>query len=109
MTMQWTAVAASAVLVGFIGVSSVHAGEIVDRERQQQGRIGQGVQSGELTAKETQRLEKEQAKIEADRQKALEDGKMTKKERAALHKEQDRASHHIYKQKHDAQKQPGAK
>jgi hypothetical protein len=109
MKMRWTAVAASAVLVGFIGVSSVQAGEIVNREQRQQERIGQGVQSGELTAKETQRLEREQGKIEADRQKALEDGKMTKKERARLHQEQDRASRHIYKQKHDGQKQPGTK
>jgi hypothetical protein len=107
--MRWTTVAASAALLGFLGVPTVQAGEVVDRERQQQERIGQGVQSGELTAKETQRLEKEQGKIEADRQKALADGKMTKKERAKLHKEQDRASHHIYQQKHDAQKQPGAR
>ena len=109
MKVRWTAVAASAVLVGFIGVSSVQAGEIVTREQRQQERIGQGVQSGELTAKETQWLKKEQGKIEADRQQALEDGKMTKKERARLHQEQDRASRHIYKQKHDAQKQPGTK
>lgn len=67
------------------------------------------MQSGELTAKETQRLEKEQGKIEADREKALADGKMTRKERAKLRTEQNRASHHIYRQKHDAQKQPGAK
>ena len=109
MKVRWTAVAASAVLVGFIGVSSVQAGEIVTREQRQQERIGQGVQSGELTAKETQWLKKEQGKIEADRQQALEDGKMTKKEQARLHQEQDRASRHIYKQKHDAQKQPGTR
>jgi hypothetical protein len=97
------------VLAGVIGVASVQAGEIVDRERRQQERIAQGVQSGELTARETQRLEKEQARIENDRKQALADGKMTGKERARLHREQDRASHHIYRQKHDAQKQPGRK
>jgi biopolymer transport protein ExbB/TolQ len=102
-------VAASVALAGLIGVSPVQAGEVVNRERRQQERIGQGVQSGELTAKETQRLEKEQVKIEADRKQALADGKLTKRERAELHKEQDRASRHIYRQKHEAQKQPGAK
>jgi len=106
---RWTVVTASVALAGFIGLSTVQAGEIVNRERRQQERIGQGVQSGELTAKETQRLEKEQGKIEADREKAREDGKMTKRERAKLRTEQNRASYHIYKQKHDAQKQPGAK
>jgi len=109
MKTRWMAGAASAALIGLIGLPIVHAGEIVNREQRQQERIGQGVQSGELTAKETQRLEKEQAKIETDRKQALADGKMTDKERAKLHKEQDRVSHHIYKQKHDAQKQPGVK
>jgi len=106
---RWTVVAASVALAGLIGVSPVQAGEVVNRERRQQERIGQGVQSGELTAKETQRLEKEQVKIEANRKQALADGKLTKRERAELHKEQDRASRHIYRQKHEAQKQPGAK
>lgn len=109
MKTRWTVVAASVALAGLIGVSPVQAGEVVNRERRQQERIGQGVQSGELTAKETQRLEKEQVKIEADRKQALADGKLTKRERAELHKEQDRASRHIYRQKHEAQKQPGAK
>ena len=31
------------------------------------------------------------------------------KEKAKLTREQNRASRHIYRQKHDAQKQPGAK
>ena len=109
MKTRWTVVAASVALASFISVSTVQAGEIVDRERRQQERIAQGVQSGELTAKETQRLEKQQGKIEADREKALADGKMTKQERAKLRAEQKRASYHIYRQKHDAQKQPGAK
>lgn len=108
MKTRWTA-AACAVLAGVIGVASVQAGEIVDRERRQQERIAQGVQSGELTARETQRLEKEQARIENDRKHALADGKMTGKERTRLRHEQARASHHIYRQKHDAQKQPGRK
>jgi hypothetical protein len=108
MKTRWT-VAACALLAGVIGVATVQAGEIVDRERRQQERIAQGVQSGELTAKETQRLETEQARIENDRKQALADGKMTRKERSRLHNEQDRASHRIYRQKHDAQQQPGVK
>ncbi|MBI1999690.1 MAG: hypothetical protein HYV46_01850 [candidate division NC10 bacterium] len=72
-------------------------------------RITQGVESGQLTAKETAKLERQQGKIEADREKALADGKMTRKEKAKLTREQNRASRRIYKEKHDAQKQPGAK
>ncbi len=109
MRTPWTMAAACVALVGFLGASTVQAGEIVDRERRQQERIGQGVQSGALTARETQQLERQQTKIEAHRKQALADGKMTKRERARLHREQDRASRHIYRQKHDAQKQPGAR
>jgi hypothetical protein len=74
--IRWTVLAAGVALAGFIGVSTVQAGEIANRERRQQERIGRGVQSGELTAKETHRLEKEQGKIEADREKAVEDGNL---------------------------------
>jgi hypothetical protein len=109
MRTRLTMAAACVALAGFMGVSTVQAGEVVNRERRQQARIGQGVQSGELTARETQRLEREQGRIEADRKQALADGTMTKRERARLHREQDRASRHIYRQKHDAQRQPGAR
>ena len=96
-------------LLGLTVPNLVQAGEVKNREGRQQKRIEQGVSSGQLTGKETSRLEKEQGKIEADREKALADGKMTKAERAKLTREQNLASHHIYRQKHDAQKQPSTK
>jgi hypothetical protein len=74
------------------------------REANQQKRIDQGVQSGQLTPKEAARLEKGQAKVEKMEEKAKADGKVTKKERAALHHAQDKQSRHIAKQKHDKQK-----
>ncbi len=108
MNTPWTVAAVAVVLLGFTAPQLAEAGTIKQREARQQKRIGQGVKSGELTAKETARLEREQGKIEADRKKALADGKMTRKEKAKLTREQDRASRHIYKEKHDAQKQPRA-
>ena len=101
--------AAAVALIGFTVPNLVQAGPIKNREANQQKRIQQGVNSGELTGKETTRLEKEQGKIEADRQKALADGTMTKKEKAKLTREQDRASRDIYRLKHNARKQPDAK
>ena len=102
---------AAAVLAffGFATLPLAEAGTITNREARQQKRITKGVESGELTAKETARLEREQAKLEADRQKALADGTLTKREKAKLTREQNRASRRIYREKHDAQKQPGAK
>ena len=47
------------------------------REANQQGRIAQGAASGQLTAKETNRLEKEQAKIDKVEAKDKADGKVT--------------------------------
>jgi hypothetical protein len=74
------------------------------RERHEQKRIKQGLRSGELTRREARKLEAEQRKIKADEAPAKSDGKVTKKERKQLHKELNRASRHIYREKHDAQK-----
>ncbi len=76
------------------------------REANQQQRITQGVASGELTQKETYKLEKEQAAINKTEASAKADGKVTRAERKRLHKMQDAASRDIHKQKHDAQAKP---
>ena len=77
------------------------AGEVKDREENQQDRIAQGVKSGELTKGETARLEKGEAKIEKDREKALSDGKMTPKERKKLNREENKESKKIHTAKHN--------
>ena len=80
------------------------AGEIKERQQHQQQRIDEGVKSGELTKKETLKLEAEQAKIRRKKRRfKRNDGEIGPKERAKLEQEQDKASKHIYNQKHDAQ------
>lgn len=74
------------------------------RQANQEKRIDQGVQSGQLNAKETARLEKGQDKVEKMEDKAKADGVVTKKEKGVLHHAQDKQSKRIYRQKHDAQK-----
>ncbi|TMH12405.1 MAG: hypothetical protein E6H65_06710 [Betaproteobacteria bacterium] len=76
------------------------------REANQQKRIQQGVGSGQLTAKETYKLEREQAAINKAEAKAKSDGTVTKQERKRLAKMQNKASKDIYQQKHDAQTAP---
>ena len=78
------------------------AGEVKNKEENQQDRIAQGVKSGELTKGEAARLEKGEAKIEADREKALSDGKLTPKEKAKLNREESRQSKKIYTAKHNS-------
>jgi hypothetical protein len=74
------------------------------RQERQQQRIDQGIASGELNKREAGRLEREQGRIEADKEAAKADGVVTKQERAKLNREQNRASRHIAREKHDRQK-----
>lgn len=76
---------------------------INERQKDQQERIGQGVKSGELTAKEAARLERQQRRIQHEKREAKEDGTVTKAERAELRARQNAASRNIARQKHDGQ------
>jgi hypothetical protein len=73
------------------------------RQARQEQRIDQGVASGELTQRETVKLERQQAHIDKVEDKAKADGQVTGQERAHVHRMQDRASARIYKNKHDRQ------
>jgi hypothetical protein len=74
------------------------------RQANQDKRIDQGVQSGELNSKEAARLENGQNKVERMEDRAKADGTVTKKEKGALHHAQEKQSKRIFRQKHDAQK-----
>jgi hypothetical protein len=74
------------------------------REARQERRIQQGVNSGELTAKETHRLDKQQQHIDNMENRAEADGSVTAKERARIHHAQDRASADIRRKKHNERK-----
>lgn len=76
------------------------------RQAHQERRIEQGVASGQLTARETLRLEREQKHIASAEARAEGDGKVTPKERARLARLQNQASRDIHRQKHDAQTAP---
>ena len=71
------------------------------REHRQQRRIARGVRSGELTARETLRLERGQWDIRRDERRARADGRVTARERAALRRELNRESRRIYRAKHN--------
>jgi hypothetical protein len=87
--------------IGFAGVSLAQTSKIKERQKNQQTRILKGVKSGELTAKETLRLEKEQLRIQKDKKDAKADGNVTKKERAKITVDQLKASAHIFRAKHN--------
>ena len=78
------------------------------RKANQQKRIDAGVASGQLTSRETNRLDKQQARIAATEANDKADGKVTAKERRQLNRMQNRASANIHEQKHDVQTAPVA-
>ena len=85
----------------FLGLSAVCFAGINGRQYREQRRIREGIRSGELTRREAGRLEAEQARIRVDERFARRDGYISPRERARLDRELDRASHDIYRQKHD--------
>jgi hypothetical protein len=99
---------ALATLVAVLGVSLASgAAEVDRRERRQQERIADGVRSGELTPRETARLERKEARInrEIERDRAANGGTLTPAERRRINRQQNRLSRQIYREKHDAQHQ----
>ncbi|HVI44240.1 MAG TPA: hypothetical protein VM802_05205 [Chitinophaga sp.] len=75
---------------------------IHERQQRQQQRIANGVKSGQLTARETARLENRETKLQQDKRLAKSDGVVTHQERQELRREENRDSRAIYEQKHDA-------
>ena len=80
---------------------------INQRKENQQDRIANGIQSGQLTAGETRNLEKKESEInhEEHDMRKLDNGHLTAADRATLQQQQNVVSKDIYKQKHDAQVQ----
>ena len=76
---------------------------IDQRQENQEKRIDQGAQSGQLNKKEEKRLEKGQARVQKMEDKAVADGKVTKKERKKIEHAQDQQSKKIHREKHDKQ------
>ena len=88
--------------------SSSPAPVIDQRKENQQDRIGNGVENGELTAGETKNLEKKEATLNQEERdmRKLDGGKLTPGDKKLVNQQQDKLSHQIYNQKHDEQTQP---
>ena len=80
---------------------------IQQRKENQQDRIAQGVQSGQLTPGETSKLEKQQQGINREEagMREANGGKLTGADKKALNQQQNRASRNIYNKKHNGHRQ----
>jgi hypothetical protein len=77
---------------------------IAQRKENQQDRIANGVQNGQLTAGETSKLETKEAAINGETRadRAANGGKLTAAEKQQINKQQNQLSKQIYNDKHNA-------
>jgi hypothetical protein len=77
---------------------------ITQRKDNQQDRIAQGIQSGQLTPGETKNLETKEAGLnkEEHTMRSDDDGHLTAADRAKLNNQQNKLSNNIYDDKHNA-------
>ncbi|HZZ84121.1 MAG TPA: hypothetical protein VFE30_06260 [Anaeromyxobacteraceae bacterium] len=103
MTTTFGKLAAAALILGL--AAPAFAGEVDARQARQQERIAEGVESGQLTPRETARLERKEARIrrEVRRDRARNGGKLTPAERAKVNREENRTSRQIYRAKHNGE------
>lgn len=81
-----------------------HPHSVNSRERRQQKRIYNGVKTGQLTPRETFRLERRQAQIRRAEARYRRSGDgLSRRERYKLERGLNRSSRSIYRQKHDKQ------
>jgi len=80
---------------------------IQQRKENQQDRIGQGVESGQLTAGESSNLEHKEAALNSETHAMREEngGKLTPADKALVRHQQNKLSRNIYRDKHNARKQ----
>lgn len=103
--MKTSSLTAALLLGAAVLSATASAAEVDRRASRQQARIAEGVRSGQLTPRETARLETREAHIgnEIARDRAANGGHLTPTERARINRQQDRTSGAIYRQRHDAQ------
>ena len=76
----------------------------IQRNINQQQRIEQGLQSGQLTTREAARLERGESRVESMEAKAMKDGNLSNAEKNRINQAQNNLSRDIYQEKHDAQR-----
>lgn len=118
---KWTVLPAAVLLLGTVAVAqdtnapSIPAQgtttsapapkpTIAQRKENQQDRIANGVQSGQLTAGETSKLETKEAAINGETRadRAANGGKLTGAEKQQINQQQNQLSKQIYNDKHNA-------
>lgn len=101
MNVRLTAVVLSMSTVCAPTVFAQTVGSEVQRDINQETRIEQGVQSGQLTNKEVSHLERGQARVNRAEARAGADGHVGQREQARIQHRENVQSRHIYRGKHN--------
>ncbi len=88
-------------LLSGLALADTRYPNVNERQRNQERRIEQGRNNGQLTPREYRHLERQQTHIRRMDQRMHRDGRFTYRERARLHHKQNQASRNIYCQKHN--------
>ena len=75
--------------------------EVTQRDLNQQNRVEQGLQSGQLSTREAGQLEKDESHIDKMEARDLKNGKLSGQETARINAAQNRVSNQIYADKHN--------
>jgi hypothetical protein len=110
MSLNWkkiTMVPAAMLMLGTVAMAqstTTTDPTIAQRKENQQDRIANGVQSGQLTAGETANLESKEAAINGETRadRAANGGKLTAAEKTQINNQQNHLSNQIYDDKHNA-------
>lgn len=103
MKLAKTAIALAMGTLSSLAAFAQTTGSEVQRDVNQQQRIEQGLQSGQLNTREAAKLEKEQSRVDRMESNALKDGNLSAAEKARIQNAQNKVSGDISREKHDAQ------
>jgi hypothetical protein len=102
-----TAAMAGLMLPAVAQTSTTAPATVNQRKENQQDRIANGIQDGQLTAGETKHLEKKESDLNQEERdmRKLDNGHLTSADRATLNQQQNTLSKDIYKDKHNTKVQ----
>jgi len=95
--------AALCIILPLAALAQTGTPRVDQRQANQEARIQQGVNSGSLTQREANHLQRGQLRVDNMEARANSDGVVTRQERARLQHAQNEQSRNINQQKHDRQ------
>ncbi len=87
--------------LGLFAQAQTATPKVSKRQKVQKERIKDGVQSGELTKRETAKVARQQRDIKRTKRRAKADGNVTTAERARIHSKQNKANRNIRRKKNN--------